>query len=168
MQVLMTNGTVDFLEKIKQDHPEARIHIMQNGENGLAYYEGNNDDLFAEERTYETVDYVGEMREAGYVVMNNIPVTDEGRPIFEDRFLNRQGKIEEMPGFQAIRVLRPVHGNTYVILTQWEDEKSFQNWKNSQSFAKAHKGNADQKQEQPSYSAGPSYVTAYSMVSTEP
>ncbi|SES99700.1 Heme-degrading monooxygenase HmoA [Salinibacillus kushneri] len=164
MKVLMTIGTLEYLQKIKQDHPEANILIMQNATNGLAYYEGNNDDVFSEERTYETVDSVGEMKEEGYVVMNNIPVTDEGRPIFEDHFLNRQGKIEEMPGFQAIRVLRPVHGNTYIILTQWENEKRFHDWKNSQSFARAHQNQSEKNQERPSYSAGPSYVTAYSMV----
>ncbi|MRG86949.1 antibiotic biosynthesis monooxygenase family protein [Salinibacillus xinjiangensis] len=164
MKVLMTSGTVDYLLKIKQKYPEANIQVMQNVTSGLAYYEGNNDEVFEEERIYETVDMVGEMQDEGFVVMNHIPVTDEGRPIFEDRFKNRSGKIEDMPGFQALRILRPEQRNTYIVLSQWADEDSFISWKNSLSFKEAHKQQDAKKQEKPSYSAGDSYVTQYHMV----
>ncbi len=162
MKVLITSGTVDFLRTIKEKHPEANMLLMENTTNALAYYEGNNTDLFVEERSYDTVDNVGDVKENGFIVMNHIPVTDGGRPIFEDRFKNRQGKIESMPGFQALRILRPTSGNTYVILTQWEDERSFQNWVDSSSFHDAH--NQSVKEKKPAYSAGPSYVHHYRVV----
>lgn len=57
---------------------------------------------------YEVLDAVGEMTgNAGFVVCNNIAVTEEGRPVFEHRFQNRAGLIEKEPGFRAIRVLHP-------------------------------------------------------------
>lgn len=161
---MMTNGTVDFLQKLQQKHPEANMLVMENANGGLAYYEGNNDDLFEEERVYETVDQVGELKPDGYVVMNNIPVTDEGRPIFEDRFKNRKGNIEGMPGFTALRILRPLQSSTYVVLTQWEDANSFQNWKSSQAFEQAHQNTDAHKRDRPSFSAGPAYVTQYNLV----
>ncbi|WP_102027978.1 antibiotic biosynthesis monooxygenase family protein [Salirhabdus sp. Marseille-P4669] len=164
MKVLMTNGTTAFLRTLKEKHPEANIRILENATNALAYYEGNNTDLFVEERIYETVDYVGDVKEEGFVVMNHIPVTDEGRPIFEDRFKNRQGKIESMPGFQALRVLKPASGHTYVVFTQWDDERSFQNWVESSSFQEAHKRGDDEKEKKPPYSAGPSYVHHYRVI----
>lgn len=95
--------------------------------------------FFEEGREYEIVDSVGSLQPKGYVVMNNIPVADEGRPVFEDRFKNRAGNVENMEGFQAIRILRPVKGNTYVVLTQWRNAQDFEDWKNSQSFEQAHK-----------------------------
>lgn len=118
MNVYMTNGTVDYLSAIQKQYPDQSIFLLENEESGLAYYEGEEELIFKEGRVYETVDFSGEVLSSGFVVMNNIPVRDEGRPIFEDRFKNRAGKIEEMPGFQAIRILRPKQGNTYIVFTQ--------------------------------------------------
>ena len=70
--------------------------------------------------------------------MNNIPVTEEGRPLLEYRFKNRAGLIESEPGFIAIRVLRPIKSDTYVILTVWQKESDFLKWTNSKSFHQAH------------------------------
>ena len=47
--------------------------------------------------------------------------------------------MENEPGFKAIRVLRPLEGDTYVILTLWEEEKAFQDWQQSNSYQEAHK-----------------------------
>lgn len=165
MNVYMTNGTVDYLSAIQKQYPDQSIFLLENEESGLAYYEGEEELIFKEGRVYETVDFSGEVLSSGFVVMNNIPVRDEGRPIFEDRFKNRAGKIEEMPGFQAIRILRPKQGNTYIVFTQWKDKESFENWKESQSFRKAHQHS--RSQQGPSFSAGPSYITMYSMVAPD-
>ncbi|MCY9222899.1 antibiotic biosynthesis monooxygenase, partial [Bacillus licheniformis] len=74
--------------------------------------------------------------------------------------------IENQPGFKALRVLRPKDSDTYIVLTLWDREQSFQDWKNSKSFSEAH-----QKKES---SAGinqggtifsrPSYISSYHSV----
>lgn len=162
MTVYMTKGTYDYLEKVKNENPDQDILVMQeDAESALAYTEG--DDVFSEPLKYEIVDGEGSFQSKGYVVMNNIPVTDEGRPLFEDRFKNRAGAIHKSPGFQALRILRPTQGNTYIVMTQWKDMKSFEDWKNSQAFQKAHKNSGPQSQEKPSFSAGPAYLTKYTM-----
>ncbi len=79
-----------------------------------------------------------QIEQRGYFVFNNIPVSDEGRPIFEQRFLNRSRDIEKMPGFIAFRLLRPIKSETYIVFTQWENKQAFESWKESNSFAKAH------------------------------
>lgn len=97
-----------------------------------------------------------------YAVLNNIAVTQEGRPLFENRFKNRAGKVENEPGFKAIRVLRPLEGDTYVILTLWEEEKAFQNWQQSNSYQEAHKKRGTSAGiDTTSIFSRPSYVTAY-------
>lgn len=68
--------------------------------------EGNS--LFHEPRPYEVLDAVG-LLGGEFIVCNNIPVTDEGRPLFEHRFNQRARLIEKEPGFVAIRVLRPLN-----------------------------------------------------------
>ncbi|MBM7554114.1 antibiotic biosynthesis monooxygenase family protein [Thalassobacillus pellis] len=163
MKVSMTNGTLNYLAKLDKEHPEASLLFMQDEDKTLAYYEGDTS-IFEEGRDYEIVDAVGEIQNSGFVVMNNIPVSHEGRPVFEDRFKNREGGVEKMDGFQAIRILRPLQGNTYVVLTQWRNEQSFENWKNSQSFEKAHKNSGPNHEKKPSFMDGQPYITQYSMV----
>ena len=54
--------------------------LMQNGETALLLHETSEKTVFASPRRYEVVDGKGLLQEKGFVVMNNIPVTEEGRP----------------------------------------------------------------------------------------
>jgi len=65
-------------------------------------------------------------------------VTDEGRPVFEHRFLNRAGAIENEPGFVAFRLLRPLDSDTYIVLTEWSKSVFFDAWKTSNAYKIAH------------------------------
>ncbi|WP_431800240.1 antibiotic biosynthesis monooxygenase family protein [Halobacillus andaensis] len=165
MTVSMTNGTLNYLAKLQQEYPE--LLLMQDQDKTVAYYEGEKASFFAEGRDFEVVESSGEVQSTGFVVMNNIPVSDEGRPVFEDRFKKRAGSVENMEGFQAIRILRPVKGNTYVVFTQWRNEQSFENWKNSQAFEKAHENSGPQSKEKPSFIDGKPYITKYQMIQPE-
>ena len=118
------------------------------------------------EHLYEVLDAVGEMTgNDGFVVCNNIAVTEEGRPIFEHRFQNRAGLIEKEPGFRAIRILRPLTDDTYIIMTMWENEESFQAWQQSQSFERAHQKRPARPSSEPQKSifASPSFVTTFTV-----
>ncbi len=97
--------------------------------------------------------------------MNNIPVADEGKATFEDKFKQRQQSVENMKGFQAFRLLRPNKGNTYVVMTQWASEDDYENWKNSDQFKQAHKDGADTKP--PAYFLDQPFVTNYHMIEVD-
>src|SRR5699024_6418806 len=140
MQAFMTNGTLELLQSIAEKNPDITFYFMNRDTTTLAYYESNEKNIFASGRAYEVLLSKGNIVQDGFVVMNNIPVTEEGRPVFEDRFRQRQNEVDTMPGFQAFRLLRPVKGNTYVVFTQWASEQDFNNWKNAEQFKKAHKG----------------------------
>ncbi|WP_079529344.1 antibiotic biosynthesis monooxygenase family protein [Halobacillus hunanensis] len=163
MIVSMTNGTLNYLAKLDQQYKEANLLFMQAQDKTVAYYEGDEPSIFEEGRDYEIVDSAGDVQNTGYVVMNNIPVSSEGRPLFEDRFKKRVGSVEGMDGFQAIRILRPVKGNTYVVFTQWRNEQSFEDWKNSQAFEKAHQNSGPDHKQKPSFIDGKPYITKYHM-----
>ncbi|MCT2535582.1 antibiotic biosynthesis monooxygenase [Aquibacillus koreensis] len=162
MNAYMTSGTLDFLVKIANKHPNLHLFFMQAEDQTVVYYEDMKPTIFETARKFEVVVSNGDLREDGFVVMNNIPVTDEGKPIFESQFKQRAGMIENTPGFYALRVLRPVQGNKYVVMVQWRDQASYEKWKNSDSFAKSHAKSG--KKEKAPYAAGPSYVTNYHMV----
>lgn len=114
---------------------------------------------------YEVLDAVGPLG-GSFVVCNNIPVTDEGRPLFEHRFQQRARLIEKEPGFVAIRVLRPLKSDTYVIMTMWENESAFRRWQQSKAYEKAHQKRGTEKaiDQQRSIFPRSSYVTTYAVV----
>ncbi|GLB58814.1 antibiotic biosynthesis monooxygenase family protein [Cytobacillus sp. NCCP-133] len=163
MKIYMTIGTYDYLKKIEEKHPNENIITMQNPGNALLIHETSGDTIFKEPRSYEVIDSSGSFDQARFAVLNNIPVTDEGRPLFEHRFKNRAGLIENEPGFAAIRVLRPIESNTYIILTLWQNEKSFRDWQDSYAYEKAHekRGTESGIDRQPQIFSSPSYVTKY-------
>ncbi|WP_163537122.1 antibiotic biosynthesis monooxygenase [Gracilibacillus sp. YIM 98692] len=162
MNGYMTNGTYDFLEKLKEKHPSYDIMVMQQSDKSIAYYEDAKPSIFQTSRNYEIVIQKGTFSKEGFVVLNHLPVTDEGRPIIEMQFKKRSKNIENTAGFQAFRLLRPNRGNTYVVMVQWYDKESYITWKNSSSFKQSHS-----KKEKPSYLAGPSYSETFVMKEKE-
>src|SRR5690625_4718669 len=93
MKAFMTNGTLDVLKSIAKKHPDIDFYYMNSDTSSLAYYEDKARNVFSSGRAYEVLITKGEIQEEGYIVMNNIPVTDEGQPIFEDRFKQRQDEV---------------------------------------------------------------------------
>ncbi len=160
----MTNGTADFLKKLEEKHTDKQLWIMSSNSGSLAYYEDEKKSIFASGREYDILIHKGNLQEEGYVVMNNIPVTEEGQPVFEDRFKKRKHEVDMMPGFQAFRLLKPKKGNTYVVFTQWKSVQDFENWKNSDQFKQSHKG---QSTKPPAYFADRPFLTTYHMLSDE-
>lgn len=147
----------------------AHPHITLRDEEEVRYIIESNDTLGLETSqtpSYESIDAVGPLSGGAHVVLNNIPVSEEGRSDFEARFMNRARKVEEEPGFIGIRVLRPLNSDTYVILTVWLSEEHFRNWQQSQAYNHAHskrgtsQGLAEQKS---SVFPRPSFVKAYTV-----
>ncbi len=74
-----------------------------------------------------------------FIVANRVPVAESYRAMFEARFRERAGKIEQQPGFVRMQVLQPARsGLPYVVLTTWEDKASFEAWVGSEDFRSAH------------------------------
>lgn len=72
------------------------------------------------------------------VVQNNIPVKEEYREDFEKRFLESGHFVSRAPGFIRNEVLRPIKGDSYVVVTYWNSMEEFTNWTQSEEFRKAH------------------------------
>lgn len=72
-------------------------------------------------------------------VANRIYVNQEYRDAFEQRFRDRAGLVDKMPGFISNHVLRPVNeGDPYVVFTFWNSRQDFLNWVRSDEFIKGH------------------------------
>lgn len=156
-----------FSSPITDVRKEHRYLTLQ-GEEGPRYIVEMDNPIEEEAAVpgYEAIDANGTIEGSKFIVMNNIPVTEEGRAAFEARFMNRARKVEGESGFSGIRVLRPLNSDTYVILTAWDSKDSFEAWQNSQAFSHAHaKRNTDEglKVQAPSIFARPSFVTTYTV-----
>ncbi|UOQ46819.1 antibiotic biosynthesis monooxygenase [Gracilibacillus caseinilyticus] len=126
MNGYMTNGTYEFLEKIKESHSISPFILMHNQVKSIAYYEDTASSIFETSRNYQVLTQIGQLTESGYISMTHIPVTEEGRPIFEMEY---NQIVQDLEGVIAARVLRPFHGNQYILLIEWKDPEDFEKWK---------------------------------------
>ncbi|RKQ31291.1 antibiotic biosynthesis monooxygenase family protein [Oceanobacillus halophilus] len=156
MKAYMTNGTLDFLQKIIETHTGITFYLMTNSSGALAYYEEKKKKIFSSGRTYEILKNEGIMIQEGYIVMQTIPVTDDDQAVFEDRIKNNL--LDKMPGLQAFRFLKPEKGNKYVILSQWKSVKDYDKWKQSHRFELAQQILSNKK---PAYHGDIPFTTAY-------
>jgi heme oxygenase (mycobilin-producing) len=73
------------------------------------------------------------------VKINAIEVPEGKGSELEARFAARAGGIERMAGFEEFMLLRPVAGDDrYFVVTRWESEEAYQNWRNGQEFRQQH------------------------------
>jgi heme oxygenase (mycobilin-producing) len=74
------------------------------------------------------------------VKINAIEVPPGKGEELEARFAARAGMVDQEPGFEEFMLLRPVAGDDrYFVVTRWESEEAFQNWRNGQSFQHQHR-----------------------------
>jgi len=162
MKIFKWLGNEQEVMKIKEQIGNGmNIHLKNNEEHLLLLEEESSPIGWTE--SYEVLDRTGELEPGRFAVLNNIPVSEDGKELFEQRFRNRAGLIEQEPGFVAIRVLRPLDSDTYVILTMWENEESFTGWQQSQAYSKAHakRGTSEGIDKRPNIFPRPSFVTTY-------
>lgn len=157
----VTFGTLDYLQKIAQKHTNEKMQMMFGEDQAILFYESKKQSLFQSPHKYEIFAQSGELHTSEYAAFHHIPVSPEGRPLFESRFKNLAEKIESEPGFNALRLMRPIKSDTYLIVTLWESENDFTSWKNSKSFEPAHSNLSPKGKEHQTIFSRPSYVASY-------
>ena len=146
----------------KQNSNEAMI-VMNGSGNSLLLHETDGKTIFSTPRSYKVISSSGTLKEEGFFALNNIPVTDEGRPVFEHRLLSRIDQIENEHGFIAFRLLRPAESDTYIVLTQWSNKGDFKSWEKSDTYKSVHESNESGAglDKMPHLFSSAAYVTTY-------
>ncbi|WP_027409022.1 antibiotic biosynthesis monooxygenase family protein [Anoxybacteroides tepidamans] len=164
-KIYITTGTREYLQSLKEGFPNEKMLLLEEEDGAALLHETEGETVFKQPLRYEVLDAVGQL-DGTFVVCNNIPVTDEGRPLFEYRFSQRARLIEKEPGFAAIRVLRPLDNDTYIIMTLWEGKEYFEAWQRSKAFEKAHERKEADKptSERPQIFPRPSYIKTYTVL----
>eukprot|EP00640_Fibrocapsa_japonica_P003225 CAMPEP_0113943270 /NCGR_PEP_ID=MMETSP1339-20121228/22520_1 /TAXON_ID=94617 /ORGANISM="Fibrocapsa japonica" /LENGTH=328 /DNA_ID=CAMNT_0000948099 /DNA_START=52 /DNA_END=1038 /DNA_ORIENTATION=+ /assembly_acc=CAM_ASM_000762 len=78
-----------------------------------------------------------------FVAMNRFSIPEEARIPFEQRWAKRESELKDLPGFRFFNMLRrdateADDGYNYISMSVWEDRGSFEGWRASQQFNKAH------------------------------
>jgi heme oxygenase (mycobilin-producing) len=78
------------------------------------------------------------------IKINAITVPADGGDELARRFAARAGAVDDQDGFEGFELLRPTDGRTtWLVVTRWRDEASFDAWVASPSFAAGHRAAAE-------------------------
>ncbi len=76
-----------------------------------------------------------------FIKINAITVPEDSGDTLAERFAHRAGAIDGVAGFQGFELLRPEDGRTtWLVVTRWDDEASYEGWARGDAFQKAHGG----------------------------
>jgi heme-degrading monooxygenase HmoA len=77
------------------------------------------------------------------VKINAITVPADSGDELARRFAARAGAVDHQDGFEGFELFQPTDGRTtWLVVTRWRDEESFQAWVNSPAFGRGHQGPA--------------------------
>jgi heme-degrading monooxygenase HmoA len=75
------------------------------------------------------------------IKINALTVPAEMGPEVARRFAERVGAVDGQDGFEGFELLQPADDRTtWLVVTRWRDEASFEAWKASAAFAHGHRG----------------------------
>jgi heme oxygenase (mycobilin-producing) len=77
------------------------------------------------------------------VKINAITVPPDGGDELARRFAARAGAVDNQDGFEGFELLRPTDDRTtWLVVTRWRDEESFEAWRTSPAFGHGHRPQA--------------------------
>jgi heme-degrading monooxygenase HmoA len=75
------------------------------------------------------------------IKINAITVPADSGDELARRFAARAGAVDNQPGFEGFELLKPTDDrHTWLVVTRWADDESFQAWVNSPAFGRGHGG----------------------------
>jgi heme oxygenase (mycobilin-producing) len=80
------------------------------------------------------------------IKINAITVPADSGDELARRFAARAGAVDNHDGFEGFELLKPTdERTTWLVLTRWRDEESFQAWLNSPAFGHGHRSQAERE-----------------------
>ncbi|MDQ1549243.1 MAG: hypothetical protein QOD27_901 [Microbacteriaceae bacterium] len=82
------------------------------------------------------------------IKINAITVPSDSGDELAKRFAARAGAVDDRPGFEGFELLKPTDDRTtWLVVTRWADDESFQAWVNSPAFGHGHRSEAERSGE---------------------
>ncbi|MGM9950453.1 MAG: antibiotic biosynthesis monooxygenase family protein [Lysinibacillus sp.] len=134
MNFYLTSGTPEYMERMVNKYGKEGMILLHGGGNSVVMHESPKKSVFATPRRFEVIDGSGTFEQRGFFAMQNVPVMDEARPVFEERLIKAIAHLKNDASLIAYRVLRPIKADVYVVVTQWAGPASFDIWTKSGHF----------------------------------
>ena len=78
------------------------------------------------------------------IKINAITVAADSGDELAHRFAARAGAVDDREGFEGFELLKPTDDRTtWLVVTRWRDEESFQAWLSSPAFGHGHRSAAE-------------------------
>jgi heme-degrading monooxygenase HmoA len=75
------------------------------------------------------------------IKINAITVPADAGDELAQRFAARAGAVDDQPGFEGFELLKPSDDRTtWLVVTRWRDQESFDAWVSSPAFGHGHQG----------------------------
>ncbi|MHB1711703.1 MAG: antibiotic biosynthesis monooxygenase family protein [Acidimicrobiales bacterium] len=82
------------------------------------------------------------------VKINAITVRQGSGDELARRFAQRAGAVDHAEGFEGFELMKPDDDrDTWLVITRWRDDESFDAWVSSPAFAHGHRGPAERSVE---------------------
>jgi heme oxygenase (mycobilin-producing) len=74
------------------------------------------------------------------IKINAITVPADSGDELASRFAARAGAVDDQDGFEGFELLKPTdERTTWLVVTRWRDEASFEAWRTSPAFGHGHR-----------------------------
>ena len=84
------------------------------------------------------------------VKINAITVREGSGDELGRRFASRAGAVDDADGFEGFELMQPNDDrSTWLVVTRWRDEDSFNAWVSSPAFAHGHRGQSEREDANP-------------------
>ena len=78
------------------------------------------------------------------IKINAITVSSDSGDELARRFAARAGAVDNQDGFEGFELLQPTdERTTWLVVTRWRDEESFNAWMSSPAFGQGHRSEAE-------------------------
>ncbi|PWA11783.1 antibiotic biosynthesis monooxygenase [Pueribacillus theae] len=167
MNFFITYGTHDFLKSIYEKYQNKYdIYLLDGGGSSILIVEKEGKSLFQSGKTYAIEKASGSFERATFAVINNVPVTQEHKDIFLYEAKIRAEMIEKQPGCLAVRVLKPIKSDSFIILSMWDSSGDYRRFENSPEFGLTKPSTSGINVPQELFT-GKAYVKTYSVFREE-
>ena len=91
------------------------------------------------------------------IKINAITVPADSGDTLAQRFAARAGAVDGQAGFEGFELLKPTDADrhTWLVITRWADEESFQVWVSSPAFGHGHGQKSESAASEPEAASKP-------------
>ncbi|MCE4957673.1 hypothetical protein [Macrococcoides caseolyticum] len=132
MKTYITYGSSFFLDKIKEKNKQRNLLSFYNADSAYLYEETTDKSVFSAPQTFNNVISDGTLQEKTTMLLYFI-VKASRQEVFDTKPLPLEN-LQQYQGYNAFRLLRPVQGETYVAVFQFDHKDLLEDFKKSRFF----------------------------------